>query len=301
MKNREKAKAASKFLFFFFCFSAPLAGEWLIDFEKAKTRAVEEKKDLFIVFTGSDWSVSCQRFEAQILSQDSFQQALTRHYVLVRVDLPIRSNLPETVIATRRDLADLLQIESWPESLYLDAKGRPFYRESGVSPLKLEQYTKHVLAQRDKKKARDLSLRRLDKLSGEERAKALVAALRLLPRKTVLEFYPDEIRELEKLDPEDALGFLKQLRSDHDFYKLERSLTDLFNHRTFDEVIAKVDFYLEVHQPSGKKLQRSLSFKMKAYQNSARRKEALKVAQEIIEIDGTTSFAQSAKRLQKSK
>lgn len=279
------------------CLTSPGFGEWLTDFKQAKSLAAAEDKDLYLVFTGSDWSQSCQRFERDILSQEKFQKALAADYLLVRIDLPLRSNLPKEVKEAKRKLADRLVIESWPEAVYLDPKGRPFYREIGVLPLSPAKYAEHILTKRAEKKSRDTLFKKADQLEGVARAKAIIAALKTLPRGTVLEFYPDRVAVLERLDTEDSQEFLKACRSEQALHEIERSLPDLFNLRSFDQLIEKVDSYLKEHQPEGKTKQQALNYKMAAYQNSARRDQAIVLAKEIIEIDPKTNFGKSAARL----
>lgn len=280
------------------CLVVPAIGEWLTDLEKAQIRAEEETKDIYLVFTGSDWSQSCQRFEKTILSQESFQSALAERFLLVRVDLPIRSNLPKEVIAAKRKLSSRLAVETWPEAVYLDPQGRPYDRDTGVLPLSVKNYAEHVLAKRSGRKTRDLLFEKADQLEGQARAEAIVEALRQLPRNTLLEFYRNEVAELDRLNPDNSKGFLKSLRAEKGLLEIEQSLAELFNHRSFDRLIEKIDLYLKVHQPLGENRQQALTYKMAAYQNSARPQKALEIALEIISIDEKTDFAKSAVQVQ---
>ena len=270
-----------------------------MDFEKAKARAATENKDLFLVFTGSDWSKSCQRFEREILSEESFQTTLSSQFLLVRIDLPLRSNLPKEVKEAKRDLADRMVVDTWPTSVYLDAKGRPFYRERGILSLKADKYAAHILVKQRERTERDARLKAADQLEGMARASAIVKILETLPRESVLEFYPDQVADLERLDTEDSLGFLKQRRSEKALNEIERSLPKLFNHQSFDRLIKNVDDYLKVYQPEGELRQKALTFKMAAYENSARPDEALKLAKEIVKSGPGTSLGKSAALVKK--
>ncbi|MGC6427201.1 MAG: thioredoxin family protein [Akkermansiaceae bacterium] len=287
----------SKVLLLSFCLAASGFGEWLTDLKKAKNRAAEEEKDLYLVFTGSDWSQSCQRFDREVLSRKKFQEAVASNYLLVRIDMPLRSNLPKEKKAAQRKLANRFGVETWPQAIYLDFKGRPFYRENGVLPLSAEEYAAHILAMRAERISRDAAFEEADKLEGLARAKAIVDILEKLPRASLLEFYPDQVSELERLDSGGSLGFLKARRSEEALARIERSLPDLFNHRSFDALIERVDAYLAAHQPKGAQRQQALSYKMAAFEYSARPDSALELAREILAIDRKSDFGRSADRL----
>src|SRR5204863_305205 len=62
--------------------------EWLQDVEKAKAQAIQEKKDVMLVFTGSDWSGPCIQFDRDVLSRPEFEQQVKQQYVPVRLDFP---------------------------------------------------------------------------------------------------------------------------------------------------------------------------------------------------------------------
>lgn len=289
----------SKLVSIFFCVAilTPLMGsEWLTDFEKAKQLAEAQKKDIYLVFTGSGWSKSCERLEGQVLSQDSFQDSLTKSFVLLRIDLPLRSNLPEEVKAQKRKLADQFRLETYPSSFYLDASGRPYFRELGVLSLKPAEYAAHVLSQQKAKKTRDALLKQSDHSEGMVRARLIVEALSGLPRDSVTTFYGDQIRELERLDPADTLRFTKSRKLETALSDLDQEMNRLFNHQSFDQLIEKVDLFLKTNQSTAEVRQQALGYKMNAYANSTRVKEAIAVADEIIAAGKGTRFGKSAIR-----
>lgn len=274
---------------------APLSGrEWLTDFEEAKNLAKTEKKDVYLVFTGSGWSQSCERLEEQVLSQLSFQETLTQSFVLLRIDLPLRSNLPKEVKAKKKTLAERFRVETYPSSFYLDASGRPYFREVGVLSLKVGKYAAHVLSQQKEKQIRDALLKQSDQSEGMVRARLIVEALSTLPRDSVTTFYEDQINELERLDPEDTLKFTKSRKLDAALSKLDQDMNRLFNHQSFDQLIEKVDLFLRTSQPKGEARQQALAYKMNAYANSKRVREAISVADEIMAVAGGARFRKSA-------
>ena len=65
----------------------PHAG-WLTDFDKAVETAKQEKKDLLVDFTGSDWCGWCIKLKEEVFDHDEFTKAVTPHFVLVALDYP---------------------------------------------------------------------------------------------------------------------------------------------------------------------------------------------------------------------
>ncbi|MDB4408568.1 thioredoxin family protein [Akkermansiaceae bacterium] len=280
-------------------FSPLMGSEWLTNFENAKQHAETEKKDIYLVFTGSGWSKSCERLEAQVISQESFQEALTKSFVLLRIDLPLRSNLPKEVKAQKKKLAETFRVETYPSAFYLDASGRPYFREMGVLSLKVGEYAAHVLSQQKAKQTRDALLKQSNESEGMVRARLIVEALSSLPCDSVTTFYADQMSELERLDPEDTLKFTKSRKLDAALSTLNQDMNRLFNHQSFDLLIGKVDLFLKTSQPTGDALQQALAYKMNAYANSKRLKEAITVADEIIAVSEGSRFGKSAVRKKK--
>jgi thioredoxin-related protein len=95
---------------------------WMDDFLAAQHIAANEKKLLFVVFSGSDWCGWCKRYADELLVLPEFQKAIKDRYVLVYIDSPrdksllsakcleqnpmvkemlgARGGVPETIIAT---------------------------------------------------------------------------------------------------------------------------------------------------------------------------------------------------------
>ena len=61
---------------------------WVSDFEKAKTTAAAEGKDLLIDFTGSDWCGWCIKLRKEVFDLDAFKAAGPKNFVLVEIDFP---------------------------------------------------------------------------------------------------------------------------------------------------------------------------------------------------------------------
>src|SRR5690606_33705180 len=61
---------------------------WYADFDKAVAAAIEQKKDLLVDFTGSDWCGWCIKLHEEVFAHDSFLEGVQQHFVLVALDFP---------------------------------------------------------------------------------------------------------------------------------------------------------------------------------------------------------------------
>ena len=70
--------------------SAAFAGGegWTSDFEAAKKQAAEQKKDLLIDFTGSDWCGWCIKLNDEVFQKDAFKAGVKDKFVPVEIDFP---------------------------------------------------------------------------------------------------------------------------------------------------------------------------------------------------------------------
>jgi S1-C subfamily serine protease/thioredoxin-related protein len=62
--------------------------DWLQDFDAAKQKAANDKRDIVIFFDASDASDDCQEMAAEVFSRPEFPEKTKRKYVLVHIDFP---------------------------------------------------------------------------------------------------------------------------------------------------------------------------------------------------------------------
>ena len=55
---------------------------WMTDFDAARKVAAEQKKDLLVDFSGSDWCGWCKKLDAEVFSQPAFLDAASKKSVL---------------------------------------------------------------------------------------------------------------------------------------------------------------------------------------------------------------------------
>ena len=107
-----------------FAFAATPEG-WTDDYEAALKRAAEEKKNVLVDFTGSDWCGWCKKLDKEVFETEEFRKEAPGKYVLLYVDTPSKpSMLSEKARKQNPQLVEKYGIEGFPTILILDAAGR---------------------------------------------------------------------------------------------------------------------------------------------------------------------------------
>lgn len=221
-------------------FLAHAGGEgWSHDFAASSKLAAAENKVILVDFTGSDWCSWCIKLNKEVFSHDEFKNGVKDGYVLVELDFPQdKSKLTPETIAQNEELQEKYAVEGFPTILLLDGEGRPFaktgYQEGG--PVK---YVEHLKELSGLKKQRDEAFANAEKLEGVEKAKALVAALKLIEiDEAMLEkFYGAQVELIKKSDPKDESGFVKGIELKGKFTKFEEELDELASEGKFKEAM----------------------------------------------------------------
>lgn len=116
--------------------AAPLA--WHTNFRGAMAEAKAQHRRVFVLFTGSDWCVWCQRLNAEILSTPAFARYANEALVLVEVDFPSHKPQSRELHNQNAMLQQIFQVSGYPTVVVLDpdgsAVGRLGYQEGGPGP-----------------------------------------------------------------------------------------------------------------------------------------------------------------------
>jgi len=96
---------------------------WLDDYEKAKVQAKAENKKILLDFTGSDWCGWCIKLDKEVFSQQAWKDYAAKHLVLVEVDFPRGTPLPEATKKQNDALAKKFQIRGYPTIVITSASG----------------------------------------------------------------------------------------------------------------------------------------------------------------------------------
>ena len=177
----------------------------------SEAREVAEKahRDIMVLYTGTDWCPACVYLEQQILTQPAFGQAFDARLVKVEEIFPrtpaARATVSDADMERRLREMDAYRISSLPCAVLMDAQGRPYAMVQGAER-SADAYIRRVEEALAVKERRDKALAAAAELHGLEKARALAAALELLPE-AVRGQYTDVLREIESLDLENTLGY----------------------------------------------------------------------------------------------
>jgi len=112
--------------------------EWTTDYQAALAKAQTEKRNVFLFFTGSDWCGWCMRLDQEILSTAEFKSYASEKLVLVKLDFPRKTALPDELRTQNQSLASRYHIKGYPTVIILDPTGKPVrklgYQEGGPQP-----------------------------------------------------------------------------------------------------------------------------------------------------------------------
>ena len=204
---------------------------WVTDFEAAKTKAKEEKKLLFVDFTGSDWCIWCKRLHGEVFDKEKFKTDVPSKYIMVQLDFPHEKQLPDELKAQNAKLAKQYKIRGYPTILLLDPAGEVL-AQTGYQAGGPEKYVKHldnliVLHESVVKLQGELA-----KAEGLDRAKLLD---RLIEANTELRTGDEQIggwtKEIIALDSDNKAG----LKGKYEVRQLMAEIAKLMQTRKYDE------------------------------------------------------------------
>lgn len=120
--------------------------DWKLDFEQAKKLAIEENKNIVIVFSGSDWCAPCIKLDRNIWQSEAFNKAAEENWIIVRADFPRKkaNQLEEIQITKNRKLAEKYNTEgSFPLVVVVDKNGK-LLGKMGFKNVTPEEYIKMI-------------------------------------------------------------------------------------------------------------------------------------------------------------
>lgn len=218
-QQRSEARQVLAVMLLFASMGTVLAGDvWVTDFEAAKKQAQEEKKDLFIDFTGSDWCGWCKRLDKEVFSKPLFLNAMLEDFVFVKLDFPRETEQSAEVKAQNQKLQQEFQVRGFPTIFLATADGTPYAR-TGYQRGGPEAYVKHLAVLRAGKNKLEELTTQIEAASGVERAK-LLDQLVEHKAKSGLPIEMARMQEIIELDAADAAGLKSK-------YSSKQALSDL--------------------------------------------------------------------------
>ncbi len=181
------------------------AEQWGTDAKAATTQAAAEKKDMLLLFTGSDWCPPCIKLEKQVLGTSDFIEQGQQQFILVKFDFPQNTELAPELESQNAEWADRFGVEGFPTLVLVDSAQKP-YAFTGFRDENPKDYLAHLSELQQVRETRDEFLGKAAAVAGLERAALLDQALSALDKNIVDVYYQDLVEEIGALDKDDASG-----------------------------------------------------------------------------------------------
>jgi thioredoxin-related protein len=274
--------------------TARAADGWVEDFEKAKTTAAKDNRDLLMDFTGSDWCPYCIQLKKEVFNKDAFKTEAPKNFVLVELDFPKKKEQAPEIKEQNEKLEKLYAIDGYPTVVLADAGGRPYavlgYEEGGPA-----KYMEHLAELRKVREKRDENLKKAGSAEGVEKAKLIVAAFEDLDESLVHTFYKKEIDDAIAADKDDVTG-VKLTRK---IAQLNDELAKLHAGEKFEEFTQRIDKFIKDEKVTGTKKQELLLTKL-AVNGPDKLDASLKLLDEVIAVDPKSDLAEQAKMIKEN-
>jgi thioredoxin-related protein len=111
----------------FFITTFGYSQNWRSNIETAKTEAKTENKNIFLVFSGSDWCAPCIKLDKNIFQSEVFKTEADKKWVLVKADFPKKKAnlLTKELTESNKKLAEKYnKAGNFPLVILLDANGK---------------------------------------------------------------------------------------------------------------------------------------------------------------------------------
>lgn len=112
---------------FIFISSLSYSQNWKSNFESAKQEALEENKNIILVFSGSDWCAPCIKLDNVVWKSEAFKTEAEKNWVIYKADFPKKkaNQLSQELTESNNQLAEKYNKNgSFPLVVLLDKTGK---------------------------------------------------------------------------------------------------------------------------------------------------------------------------------
>lgn len=195
--------------------------DWFADYDAAVAAAREQKKDLLVDFTGSDWCRWCIQLHKEVFAHDEFLDPAMERYVLVSLDFPhdaeLRASVPNP--DRNRELGALHRVSGYPTILLMTADGDVYGRtgyQSGGPQAYLEHLDELRTAGRGTLGELDAAIAAADEAEGDARAAAVERLVETFRRQAEGSAFAGKlaaavVERVDALPGESRLGVLEEV------------------------------------------------------------------------------------------
>ena len=262
------------------------------DWPAAAERAKAEGKDVAVLLDGSDWSHRSAPFRELLAKADA---ALAPGHVGVVVDNPESPDEPGKALVERNKG---FGFRPWnlPGLALADERGRVHAYIPAAEVADAAALAAKVGAATAARARMKAALDEAGKLQGKEKADALGRALAAIDLGLARGQFGEIVKEIERLDPEDATGWRLRYEFD-DLGFLEGTVLKLAGEGKADEALREIDRRLANTRIDPDQRHRLMAARFAALRRAGRMPEALGVLETMAKDDPEGFFGKGAKTL----
>jgi thiol-disulfide isomerase/thioredoxin len=268
------------------------AGGFTDDIDAAIKLSKQEGRDLFLFFTGSDWCPPCRKLDGEVFSQAEFLDTAKKNFILVIIDFPKHTPLPEEQQVRNETWANRYGVKQFPTVVVADVELRPIgfmgYSEGGPGP-----FLKSLVELRNKRLRRDEAFARAAGAENDEdRARFLDQGLSEIELDIVNLYYTEQREVIAKIDADNRLKLREKYFAEQDAEMRKIILADVMAISQLDRperAIAFIDEVIaEVKLPNEQKFE-ILQIKLQLLQKSKQFAAAEALMEELLQMPGITN------------
>lgn len=272
---------------------------WHPSFAAAQTASARSGKDIFLCFTGREWSAVCRQFEQHFLSDPGFTAMLGTHYEPVQLDVSAFREVTgkeEEPLPEEARLKLQFEVTTFPIVFLLGSDVRP-YALTGFRPGGTESYARHLEKLREGRARQEALLARARQSDGLRRAELLAQSIPDIGALRMARFHGDLMREVVKLDPDNATGFARDFELKLGDYEYVQSMREMDRDLRWSEMLTLTDDYIEKFKLAGSELQAALMNRFDILRRQQNFPEMVLTLDEVYRINPYNPHGRQAQQL----
>lgn len=210
---------------------------WITDLDEAKTATEKNKKDLLIVFTGSDWNDPSKELINTVFTEEFFKKG-SKNYVLCNIDVVQDETLMDpTLIEKNYGIAMSFGVQGIP-FFVLQTNTGEIYASGATPDPTTEDFLSYLDTFSESKKTLVSLKKKISSSKGIERAKNIDAFIDVV-NPAQRQDYSDLIREVPVLDADGTAGLKGE-------YQLQVAYLDAFTLYQAQDFIGAGDCFFNI-------------------------------------------------------